>query len=513
MPVLPFKPKKTPSGEMADVCLIIEGAYPYVPGGVSSWVHDLIKARPELTFHLVALVAERAPRTLKYELPDNVLGISHIHLQEMDQGVKSPRGLGKLFADLYPALRNLQRSGGLQDVAEISRLLSPHVGKAGRAALLNSPEAWEVLCRAYDREIPESSMLDYFWSWRALVGGLFAVMTAPLPRAAVYHTISTGYAGLLATRAKLETGRPTILTEHGIYTNERRIEIMMADWLFDGIDRGLGLKRQGRDLRDLWIDTFISYARACYDACDQIITLYGGNQVLQSRLGSPAERMRIIPNGIDYDRFSALPRIVQGRRPTVALIGRVVPIKDVKTYIQACALLCRDNPEVEALIMGPEDEDPAYAAECRQLAADLGLSGNLRFTGRVRLDDYLPRIDAIVLTSISEAQPLTVLEAGAAGIPSVVTDVGACRELILGRADEEPRLGPGGAVTPVASPEATAAALERMVRDPDWRNRCGEAIRERVSRYYNKRVIDRIYGDLYRDLLNSAPGNHLRKSV
>ena len=55
--------------------------------------------------------------------------------------------------------------------------------------------------------------------------------------------------------------------------------------------------------------------------------------------------------------------------------------------------------------------------------------------------------------------------------------------------------------------------LGRMVRDPDWRNRCGEAMRERVSRYYNKRVIDRIYGDLYRDLLNSAPGNHLRKSV
>ena len=90
MPVLPFKPKKTPSGAMADVCLIIEGAYPYVPGGVSSWVHDLIKARPELTFHLVALVAERAPRARKYELPDNVLGISHVHLQEMDQGVKKP---------------------------------------------------------------------------------------------------------------------------------------------------------------------------------------------------------------------------------------------------------------------------------------------------------------------------------------------------------------------------------------------------------------------------------------
>ena len=177
-------------------------------------------------------------------------------------------------------------------------------------------------------------------------------MTAPLPRAAVYHTIRPAMPDCSPPAPSWKPGRPTILTEQGIYTNERRIEIMMADWLFDGIDRGLGLKRQGRDLRDLWIDTFISYARACYDACDQIITLYGGNQVLQSRLGAPAERMRIIPNGIDYDRFSALPRITQERRPTVALIGRVVPIKDVKTYIQACALLCRDNPEVEALIMG-----------------------------------------------------------------------------------------------------------------------------------------------------------------
>ena len=222
MPVLPFKPKKTPSGAMADVCLIIEGAYPYVPGGVSSWVHDLIKARPELTFHLVALVAERAPRTLKYELPDNVLGIGRVYLQEMDRGSKARAASGNCS-------RTCTRPCGIcsgpavQDVAEISRLLSPHVGKAGRAALLNSPEAWDVLCRAYNREIPESSMLDYFWSWRALVGGLFAVMTVPLPRAAVYHTVSTGYAGLLATRAKLETERPTILTEHGIYTNERRM--------------------------------------------------------------------------------------------------------------------------------------------------------------------------------------------------------------------------------------------------------------------------------------------------
>jgi glycosyltransferase involved in cell wall biosynthesis len=513
MSILPLKTGVPAADRTADVCLIIEGAYPYVAGGVSSWVQDLIKAHPDLTFHLVALVADRTAKALKYTLPDNVCGLSHIYLQEMDKGSKRPRGLGQLFEALRQPLQTLQRGGGLQEIAQVNTLLAPYRGRLGAAALLNSPEAWEVLCRIYDQEIPESSMLDYFWSWRALMGGMFAVMTAPLPRAAIYHSVSTGYAGLLAARAKLETGRPTILTEHGIYTNERRIEIMMADWLFDGIDRGVGLNRNGRDLRDLWIDTFTSYARACYNACDQVITLYGGNQVMQRQLGSPESRMRIIPNGIDYDRYAALPRPSQRRRPRVALIGRVVPIKDIKTYIQACAVLCRDNPEVEALILGPEDEDPGYVAECRQLAADLGLNGNLRFTGRVQLDEYLPEIDVVVLTSISEAQPLTILEAGAIGIPSVVTDVGSCRELIFGRADEDPELGPGGAVTPVASPAETAAALAKLIRDPEWRRRCGEAMQNRVERYYNKRVIDRIYGDLYRDLRQHAPSSLPREVV
>ena len=485
---------------MADVCLIIEGAYPYVPGGVSSWVHDLIKAYPDLTFHIAALVADRAPRKLRYELPANVRGLNDVYLQEMAEGPRRPRGLRPLFQALQRPLLGLQRGGGLEEVAEIARLLAPRAKLLGRASLLNSPEAWEVLVGSYDQDTPESSMLDYFWTWRALMGGMFSVMTTPLPRAAIYHTISTGYAGLLAARAKLETGHPTILTEHGIYTNERRIEIMMADWLFEGTDNGLGLSDRQRNLRDIWIDTFVSYARACYDACDLTITLYGGNQVLQRRLGAPEDRMRIIPNGIDYDRFAALPRQTAGRRPTVALIGRVVPIKDIKTFIQACALLQQQVPDVEALIMGPDDEDADYAAECRQLAADLGLGEGLRFTGRVRLDEYLPRVDAIALTSLSEAQPLTVLEAGAAGIPTVATDVGSCRELIMGGPNEDPPLGPGGAVTPLASPVDTAAELAKLITDREWRERCGRTIQERVARYYNKIVIDRIYGDLYREL-------------
>jgi hypothetical protein len=167
-----------------------------------------------------------------------------------------------------------------------------------------------------------------------MMGGLFSMLLAPLPRARVYHTICTGYAGVLAARATIETGRPSLVTEHGIYTNERRIEIAMADWLHDAGSARLSIGSGLANVRDLWIGMFTGYARACYDAASRIITLFEGNQPLQRAGGADPERMMVIPNGIE------LPEGTPGRdnsdpRPTIALIGRVVPIKDIKTFLRA----------------------------------------------------------------------------------------------------------------------------------------------------------------------------------
>ena len=131
------------------------------------------------------------------------------------------------------------------------------------------------------------------------------------------------------------------------------------------------------------------------------------------------------------------------------------------------------------------------------LQCDRPLEDTVRFAGRVKLDEYLGRIDVTVLTSISEAQPLVVLEAGALGIPSVTTDVGSCRDLIFGPAAEQPSLGPAGDVTPLCNPTATAEALVRLLTEPDWYERCGRAIKERVRVSYNKVGVDRTYHELY----------------
>jgi polysaccharide biosynthesis protein PelF len=485
----------------ADICLILEGAYPFVAGGVSSWVHDLIEAQSQNTFHLVALSADDSAKRLRFVLPPNVVRMTEIALQQSEHRVTGGRAVERMAAEAEEPLTRLFGSGGLADFRRLVAVLQRHSRVATRPALMNSEAAFGIVRRMYDGSVSGSSFLKYFWSWRSLAGGLFSVLLAKLPQARVYHSISTGYAGLLMARAVLETGRPGILTEHGIYTNERRVEIVMADWLADKVPGTLDIEQRRRDLRDVWIEAFIGYSRTCYEACDRITTLYAGNQVMQLRDGAPADRLEIIPNGVDYDGYSRIPRDTAPRPPTVALIGRVVPIKDVKTYIRAAAILRDMVPAVRVLLLGPTEEDPIYFRECQEMVAHLGLGETFAFTGRVNIRDYLGRVDAIALTSISEAQPLVLLEAGASGVPSVATDVGSCRDIIEGRRDEDPPLGPGGFVTPLANPHATAKGLAALLTDADLRVRHGEAIRRRTERYYNKNVVDQIYRRLYEEHL------------
>ncbi|MDE3037279.1 MAG: GT4 family glycosyltransferase PelF, partial [Pseudomonadota bacterium] len=486
----------------ADVCLIIEGTYPYAVGGVAAWTHELIKKQGHLTFHILSILPRGDHPYMRYDLPRNVRDLTTLRLQEIPGHSDIPLSQAtRLFDRLRAPLTTLTTGeAGLRDLRAIIDILAPYRHRIGESIMLNSEATWELITSMYETSFAESSMLDYFWSWRAIVGNLYSLLITDLPAAKCYHTLSTGYAGVLATRAKLETERPVILTEHGIYTNERRIEIGLADWLEEDDSQTLTLHQTRGSLRDLWLNTFANYSRLCYEAATHIVTLYAGNQQAQITDGAHPAKMRIIPNGIDVEHYRRLPRKPHPR-PTIALIGRVVPIKDVKGFLRACAAVAQRIPTLRAFVIGPTDEDSVYAEECRAMASYYGLQDTVTFTGRTMVEDYLPEIDILVSTSISEAQPLVILEAGACGIPAVVSDVGACREMVLGRKDESPLLGPGGIVAPLSNLPAIIEAICALFSDRALYERCGHSMQSRVERYYHREDQGMAYKLLYESCL------------
>lgn len=490
----------------ADVCLILEGTYPYIAGGVSTWAHDLILSQSELKFSLVCIMAPDGKREFKYDVPDNVVAIHHINLQSIKSRNGSiPKQWRKdLFRKLEMPILSLQHDAKLEHLHQIIDAL--HFGQylPDERVLLNSKEAWVMLLRMYRASVGEGSYLNFFWSWRGLLAGMYSVLIADIPAAKVYHTLCTGYAGLYMARAHLETGKPCVLTEHGIYTNERRIEITAADWLNDQKAMNLNIvrPRYERDLKDYWIDTFSGYSKLSYAASKHIITLYEGNKKFQLEDGADPNKIQIIPNGVDVERYAAVVKDAD-HPPTVALIGRVVSIKDVKTYIRAVAKLRDRITGLKALILGPTDEEEEYFEECLELTKSLQLEETLTFTGKVKVDEYLDRIDLIVLTSISEAQPLVILEAGAAGIPFVSTDVGACRELAYGRSDEEPNFGQGGEICPLSNPSSVADSMYRFLTDEYFYQTCSHNLVRRIRTYYHKDDQRKAYKAIYADCLET----------
>ena len=496
----------------ADICLFLEGTYPYVSGGVATWAHHLISSQSDLTFHLVSLLPPGEKADIKYILPKNVVSLTNVYLQRLPKGTPFlPAGeRKKLFSALEVPLLNMQSPyTQLKDLEKVIDALAAANKPLGSRIILDSADAWSMLLRMYYTTMGEHSFLDYFWSWRALLGGLFSVLLADLPDASCYHSLCTGYAGLFLARAKLETNRPCILTEHGIYTNERRIEIGSADWLDDQKALNFDLQPQktmDRTLRDFWMDSFVGYSRMCYQAADHCITLIESNMPLQVADGATPEKLGVIANGIDCERFDKIKRDTN-HPPTIALIGRVVPIKDIKTFIRACDILRVTVPGLRAYIIGPTDEDPHYHQECVEIVKHSNLDGTITFTGKVNIDEYLDHIDVCVLTSISESQPLVILEAGAVGIPSVVTDVGGCREMLMGRSDEKPALGPGGGIAALSNARSVAYEIEQLLSDKELYAQCSHAIRERVHTYYNKERQDQAYHALYTSLIQSATGN------
>ena len=491
------------SGEVADVALILEGTYPYVMGGVSTWVHQILGAYPERKFSLIHIGAHPgAYGKPVYTVPDNVTSIHEVYCRGAEKLGKP----GALRIAAPPARRAPSRM-----LRALSRLhLDDHVDEELLADLasgdLTIPEflhgdpAFDLLRELYAKLCPEAPFMDFFWHVRAMHIPLLRILASTPPPANVYHAVSTGYAGLIGAVASYKTGRPLVVTEHGLYHREREMELARATWISDLDLSQLGSARPS-PLRRLWGHYFRMLSRIAYHKASLLVTLSEANRAKQLADGADPAKIMVVPNGVKCPDVSAVAAAAPAEDPTprplrIGFVGRIVPIKDVMTLIRAIAI-ARETVDLEMWMIGPDNEDAGYATRCKQLVTQLGLDDTFKFLGSQQMAHIYPQLDVVLLTSLSEGQPLVILEAYAHGVPVIATDVGACRELCEGGDDVDRALGPSGICTRAANPTATAAAIRRLAKDPELRKAMGKAARARVQARYQFQQVVNSYETLY----------------
>lgn len=463
------------------VCIVAEGCYPYVVGGVSGWIHSMINAFSDVEFEILSIISDREKAgKFQYEMLPNVVSVHEVYLNDVDWSGSKRKKRVKLSKVQYDALRSviLDYKTDWDVLFELFR-----DEKISVDSLLMGEDFLRIVEECYDKKYSQIVFSDFLWTMRSIYLPLFLVLNSKIPDADLYHCVSTGYAGVLGAMAKQRFGCGLLVSEHGIYTREREEEILKAKWV-------------GGVYKNIWIDQFRKMSVLAYERADKVTALYGHARELQIELGCDPRKAVLTPNGIRAENFENLPQKTEedSKYINIGAVLRVTPIKDVKSMIRAFAFAKQKQPRLKLWIMGPEDEEPEYAAECHELVEVLGVE-DVVFTGRINVKEYLGRMDFTILTSISEGQPLTILESYAAKKPVIATNVGNCRGLIFGEAGDE--LGAAGILTHIMNVEEIAAAMVELAEDEEKRKEMGEIGYQRLMSGYRLEHMRQKYRGIY----------------
>jgi glycosyltransferase involved in cell wall biosynthesis len=224
--------------------------------------------------------------------------------------------------------------------------------------------------------------------------------------------------------------------------------------------------------------------------CRWIIAVSEATHAALVAQGYPPDRTLTVHNGVEVGepgnpaQFTPAPT-----GPVVLEVGRLCAVKGQRELIEALPRLARTD--VTLLLAGEDVESGgAYREALERAARDLGVADRVRFLGR--RDDVpalLAAVDVLVLPSWIEGLPLVVLEAMAAGVPVVATDVGGTPEAV---AD-----GETGVLVPPRDVDALAGAIDALLSDPERARRLGAAGRERARERFDAESAARRVVGLY----------------
>jgi glycosyltransferase involved in cell wall biosynthesis len=318
----------------------------------------------------------------------------------------------------------------------------------------------------------------------------------PLP----IHDLAAGGGGLagaaLRFRRLLASGRYDLVHLYGIRmaTIGRLAARTLAarPVVVHGI-RGLHVT-EGEHASDARTRAIMAVERQLARWTDAYLANSQGAVAFMTAHGLPAGKFEVIPNGIDLDLWPAPAPRPPRARPVAVCVANFRPRKRQEDLIDAVALLAAEGVALECRFAGAGSTLDAM----RERASARGIADRVTFLGSVppgRLGPVLADADIAVLPSAWEGMSVGMLEAMAAGLPVVATDVPGTREIVVE--------GVTGRLVPVRRPDLLAAGLSALARDDALRRRYGDAGRRRIEAHFTLTLNVRRHLDAYRRLVEA----------
>jgi glycosyltransferase involved in cell wall biosynthesis len=473
------------------VALVSEGTYPFAMGGVSVWCDQLIRGLHDYEWEMIALTVDGSERSV-WEAPDNLMGIRTVPL--WGPRPKWGRRWGQPGAELLDAYRcfitaiarpvSRERQAVMQqrrEFADALHALFDTVGArgsldrvlTGRRALAVLLETWQELRPTQKLSLGDA--LEASWLLERMLQPLWSEISADVD---LVHASMNGLSMLLALGAKWRLGVPVIMSEHGIYLRERYLEAASD--------------QSSSALKAIKIGFFRGLAGSAYLLADALAPHSTYNRRWQLEHGGSADRMWTMYNGVPLDEFPVAES--EPEVPTLVYMGRIDPLKDLHTLIRAFAIVKKELPEARLRLFGGTPAgNEAYRDSCVELIDELGVGDSATLEGRVDMvAEAYHAGSVVVLSSISEGFPYTVVEAMACGRTVVCTNVGGVAEAV----------GDTGFVVPPRDEQAMATACIRLLRYRLVRQQMAVAARDRIVALFTLQRSLQSYRSIYRRVVN-----------
>jgi glycosyltransferase involved in cell wall biosynthesis len=470
------------------VLLVTEGTYPYATGGVTSWCDLVVRGLAEVDWRVLPIVAGR--RGVVCELPAQATLLPPIELwsEGIPHGAPGRRAQRRAAAGLPGRLARalIGWAGDLEALTDALTWCRRNPAAVRRA--FRSQAGWAgfrtALAEVLDERVPEAgtppqvdlveaSLLYQSLYWVARTAAV------PTPETDVMLVTTAGWAAIPAIVDRALRGTPIVLAEHGVYVREAYLA---------------GARTPASPgARFIATRLALGLARAAYGSAQVVSPVTPANARWEEGLGVDPARIHVVHNGLSAP---ADPVPAPGTR-TVVSVGRIDPLKDIHTMLRAAHETLRHEPDATFVHHGPVtpgEED--YGRSCRALHAELGLGDRFRFMGRTTDADGVVRgADVVVMARISEALPISLLEAMAAGRPVVSTGVGGVRDVLRGC----------GVITPPGDAHAIAMGIVTLLRRPDLAALLGCRGHRRLTRMYDEASCVSGYRQLLRSVAAGEP--------